>query len=60
MGANRIMKAGGKFHHPFGNPELRADVELKWRRKMAEAALKLLTREVEGPTVFEPEDLLNG
>ena len=52
------MRAGGKFHHPFGNPELRLDIELRWRRRMSEAALMALTKNVESPTVFVPEDLL--
>jgi len=59
VGANRILRAGGKFHCPFGKPELPRDLEVKWRRKMAEAALKALTREVEKPTVFTPEELLS-
>ncbi len=59
VGANRIMRAGGKFHYPFGNPELPYESEVKWRRKMVEAALKALTRKVEKPTVFTPEALLS-
>jgi glycine reductase len=58
VGANRIMKAGGKFHYPLGNPELTHDVEVKWRRRMVEAALTALTRQVKKPTVFAPEDLV--
>jgi len=58
VGANRIMKAGGKFHYPFGNSELSHDAEVKWRRRMAEAALKVLMKKVEKPTVFTPEELL--
>ncbi len=60
VGTNRIMKAGGKFHHPFGNPELSREAEVRWRRRMAEAALKALMKDVEKPTVFTPEDLLTG
>jgi len=58
VGTNRIMRAGGKFHYPFGNPELPHELEVKWRRKMTEAALIALTRRVEKPTVFTPEELL--
>jgi hypothetical protein len=52
------MKAGGKFHYPFGNPELSRDAEIKWRRSMAEAALKALSKKVEKSTVFTPEELM--
>ncbi len=52
------MKAGGKFHYPFGNPELPHNQEIEWRRKMAIAALKVVTIEVKKPTVFTPEELL--
>ena len=52
------MRAGGKFHAPFGKPELKLELEVKWRQRMSEAALMALTRKVESPTVFVPEDLL--
>jgi hypothetical protein len=58
VGTNRIMKAGGKFHYPFGKPEVPYEAEVKWRRKMAEAALTVLTRKVDKPTVFAPEELV--
>jgi hypothetical protein len=54
------MRAGGKFHCPFGRPELSPDSEYKWRRRMAEAAVKALTHKVEKPTVFVAERLLAG
>lgn len=58
VGANRIMKAGGKFHYPFGSPEASPEAEVNWRRRMVEAALKVLAKDVKKPTVFTPEDLL--
>ena len=58
MGANRIMRAGGKFHYPFGNPDLPRDMEFEWRGRMAKAALRALMRKVEKAMVFTPEELL--
>lgn len=57
MGANRILKAEGRFHCPFGQPELPQDQEIQWRRKMTEAALKVLTCPVDKPTLFTVEDI---
>lgn len=52
------MRAGGKFHYPFGNPDLTRESELKWRHKMALASLKVLMKNVERPTVFTPDELV--
>jgi glycine reductase complex component B subunit gamma len=59
VGVNRIMRAGGKFHHPFGNPDLPKEMEFQWRRKMVASALKCLTQSVDKPTVFTPDDVLS-
>jgi len=53
------MRAGGKFHYPFGNPDLSKEMEFQWRRKMVTAALKCLTKRVDKPTVFTPEEVLD-
>jgi hypothetical protein len=58
VGTNRILIAGGKFHYPFGNPELPKANEFQWRRTMVKAALKLLTKPVEKVTVFSQEEAL--
>ncbi len=60
VGANRIVKAGGRFHHPFGDPTRTPSGEREWRRRMVKAALLALKVPVEGPTVFEPDELLQG
>lgn len=55
VGANRIVR-GGRFHHPFGAPELPPAEEYAWRRKFVERTIQALCTEVTQPTVFEVED----
>lgn len=52
VGANRIVPTIA-IPHPLGNPELDAAEEKVLRRKLVERALKALTVEVDGQTVFE-------
>ncbi|NYE57873.1 glycine reductase [Carboxydothermus ferrireducens DSM 11255] len=52
VGANRIVPTVA-IPHPLGNPALPADEEKALRRKLVEKALKALTTEVEGQTVFD-------
>ena len=52
VGANRIVPAIA-IPHPLGNPALDRDEEKKLRRKLVEKALKALTTEVDGQTVFD-------
>ena len=52
VGANRIVPAVA-IPHPLGNPALDKDEEKKLRRQLVEKALKALTTEVDGQTIFE-------
>ena len=52
VGANRIVPAIA-IPHPRGNPSLNAEEEKALRRKIVEKALKALTTEVSGQTVFK-------
>ena len=52
VGANRIVPAIA-IPHPLGNPALDRDEEKRLRRKLVEKALKALTTEVDGQTVFD-------
>ena len=52
VGANRIVPAIA-IPHPLGNPALDKDEERKLRREIVEKALKALTTEVDGQTIFE-------
>jgi hypothetical protein len=54
VGANRIVR-GGKFHHPFGNPDLPAAEEYAWRRAFVEQIIRALGTPVQQPTVFDVE-----
>ena len=52
VGANRIVPTVA-IPHPLGNPAVSSDEEKALRRKLVERALKALTTEVDGQTVFE-------
>ena len=52
VGANRIVPAVA-IPHPLGNPALDKEEEEKLRRQIVEKALKALTTEVDGQTIFE-------
>ncbi len=51
VGANRIFKTEGRFHHPMGEPALTPEAERAWRLNLLRAAVKMLTQPVEKPTV---------
>ena len=51
VGANRIVPAIA-IPHPLGNPSLSAADQKKVRRRIVEKALRALTTEVGGQTVF--------
>ncbi len=52
VGANRIVPAIA-IPHPLGNPTLVKAEEKALRRKLVEKALRALTTEVTGQTVFK-------
>ena len=52
VGANRIVPTIA-IPHPLGNPSLDPKEEKSLRRGLVEKALKALTTEVDGQTVFE-------
>ena len=58
IGANRIFKAEGRFHHPMGQPLLTPAAERAWRADLLRAAVKMLTSSVQGPTVKTRLELL--
>ena len=52
VGANRIVPAIA-IPHPLGNPALDKDEEKELLRHIVEKALKALTTEVDGQTIFD-------
>lgn len=52
VGANRIVPAVA-IPHPLGNPSLSMEEEKEIRRGIVDKALKALTTEVDGQTVFD-------
>ena len=51
VGANRIFRTEGRFHHPLGDPTLAPETERAWRLTLLRAAVRMLTLPVAGPTV---------
>ena len=58
VGANRIFRTEGRFHHPLGEPTLTREAELAWRLNLLRAATRMLTQPVDKPTVKSVMDLL--
>ncbi len=52
VGANRIVPTIA-IPHPLGNPALSMEEEKEIRRGLVDKALKALTTEVDGQTVFD-------
>lgn len=52
VGVLRIVQ-GAAVTHPFGGPDLDEADELRYRRRVVEAAVTALEAEVSEPTVFE-------
>ena len=52
IGANRIVPAIG-IPHPFGDPKQDFEKSKQMRRELCIRALKTLTVEIDGQTVFE-------
>lgn len=57
VGANRIFRAEGRFHHPLGDPTLSPDAEAAWRFDLVRAAARMLTIPVDGPTIKDVQEL---
>jgi hypothetical protein len=51
VGANRIFKTEGRFHHPLGDPTRGREAEVLWRLELVRAAARMLTQAVDKPTV---------
>ena len=52
VGSNRIVPTIS-IPHPLGNPALEKDEEYALRKGLVEKALKALTTEVDGQTIFD-------
>jgi hypothetical protein len=57
VGANRIFKTEGRFHHPLGEPTLTPEAERVWRHKLLRAAVQMLTLPIAKPTVKDVTEL---
>ena len=57
VGANRIFKTDGRFHHPLGEPTLTPEAERLWRFNLVRAAVRILTLPIDRPTVKDMTQL---
>ena len=57
VGANRIFRTEGRFHHPLGDPSRGREAELRWRTDLLRAAARMLTQPVDKPTVKDMAEL---
>lgn len=58
VGASRIFKTEGRFHHPLGELTLTREAERAWRLRLVRAAVQMLTQPVDKPTVKTAAELL--
>ena len=54
VGANRVTR-GVRIEHVCGDPTLSEDGDRELNMRIVKTALRSLTTEVGGPTIFEPE-----
>ena len=55
VGAPRIVPTRG-IPYPTGDPNVDAETEKRWRRRLVERGLEAVATAVHGPTVFPVED----
>jgi hypothetical protein len=53
VGANRIFRTEGRFHHPLGELTLTPESERAWRLNLVRAAVKMLAQNVDKPTIID-------
>jgi hypothetical protein len=53
VGANRIFKTEGRFHHPLGELTLAPASERAWRVDLVRAAARMLAQNVDTPTITD-------
>jgi hypothetical protein len=56
-GANRVIK-GKRIEHVLGDPNLGTEKDRAYSLRLVRTALKVLEKEVSGPTLFDPEERL--
>ena len=54
VGANRVTR-GVRIEHVCGDPTLSEDGDRDLNMQIVKTALKSLTTDVDGPTIFEPD-----
>jgi hypothetical protein len=60
VGANRIVRAEGRFHHPLGELSMEPESERAWRLAVLGAAVRMLAVPVDRPTVKTAAELAAG
>ena len=57
-GANRVVR-GARIEHVCGDPELGPEKDFTYGLQIVQTALKALQSPVEGPTLFEPREVVH-
>jgi glycine/betaine/sarcosine/D-proline reductase family selenoprotein B len=57
-GANRVVR-GSRIEHVCGDPDLGPEKDYAYGLRIVRTALLSLTRSVDGPTLFDPSELLD-
>lgn len=58
-GANRVVR-GCRIEHVCGDPELGAEKDYAFGMRIVRTALAALQTAVDGPTLFDPAEMLEG
>jgi glycine/betaine/sarcosine/D-proline reductase family selenoprotein B len=56
-GANRVVR-GSRIEHVCGDPDLGPEKDYAYGLRIVRTALQSLTQAVDGPTLFDPSELL--
>jgi glycine/betaine/sarcosine/D-proline reductase family selenoprotein B len=57
-GANRVVR-GSRIEHVCGDPDLGPEKDYAYGLRIVRTALQSLTQSVDGPTLFDPSELLD-
>ena len=57
-GANRVVR-GSRIEHVCGDPDLGPEKDYAYGLRIVRTALLALTQDVDGPTLFDPAELID-
>jgi glycine reductase complex component B subunit gamma len=57
-GANRVIR-GSRIEHVCGDPDLGPEKDYAYGLRIVRTALQALTQSIDGPTLFDPSELVD-